>query len=238
MKQLIERVRVAVRNLRKFPELATRLVRFGIDDDRLTQGLTKADNCEALFIGRKTKFGFQLIATKRLIDMIDEVFAYYWDYASMAKIRFSKDKQTLKLLGLTGKRIKSVMGLIVQAKQFFQGLIDNPDILALAAADGITQQVIDDGMAKLDTLESENEIQEALKGDAQNTTQRRNLAFEDLYDYWKLLKNAADREFVDEPQLKEKLEIKEPTEPTQTDPTQPVEEPVATTQEQPGETAN
>ena len=50
MKQLIERVRVAVRNLKKFPELATRLVRFGIDDDRLTEGLTRADNCEALFI--------------------------------------------------------------------------------------------------------------------------------------------------------------------------------------------
>ena len=183
--------------------------------------------------------------------MIDEVFAYYWDYASMVKIRFRKDKQTLKLLGLIGKRVKSVMGLIVQVKQFFQGLMDNPDILALAAADGITQQVIDDGMAKLDTLESENEIQEALKGDAQTTTQRRNLAFEDLYDYYKLLKNAADREFIDEPQLKEKLEIKtyspdyvkkkkteEPTDPTQTDPTQPVEQTTDTTQEQQGETTN
>ena len=39
MKELIERVRVAVRNLKKFPELAARLVRFGIDDDRLKQGL-------------------------------------------------------------------------------------------------------------------------------------------------------------------------------------------------------
>jgi hypothetical protein len=128
-------------------------------------------------------FGKQLITSKRLIDMIDEVFAYYWDYASMAKIRFSKDKQTLELLGLRGKRVKTVMGLIVQAKQFFQGLMDNPDILALAAADGITQQVIDDGMTKLDTLESENELQEAAKGDAQNTTQLRNEAFDDLYEY-------------------------------------------------------
>ena len=251
MGKLIETVRVAIRNLFRFPELKDRLLRFGFTDEKLTEGLTKADNAESLYIGRRTKFGLQLIATKRLIDMIDEVFAYYWDYASMVKIRLGKDKQSLELLGLRGKRLKTLMGLLLQARQFFQALIDNPDILAFVADQGITQQIIDDGLAKLDTLESENEFQEAAKGEAQNTTQRRNLAFEDLYDYWLLLKTAADREFVDEPQLKEKLGIieytpgykkkkktEEPTEPTQTDPTQPVEQTAETPQEQPGETAN
>ncbi len=256
MGKLIERVRVAIKNLFAYPELKARLARFGFDDDRLGDGLSRADNAESLYIGRRTKFGFQLIATKRLIDMINEIFAYYWDYASMVKIRLGKDKRTLELLGLRGRRIKTLMGFLLQARQFFQALIDNPDIMAFVADLGITQQVIDDGLAKLNTLESENELQEALKGDAQTTTQLRNKAFEDLYDYWKLLKNAADREFVDEPQLKEKLGIieytpgykkkkktEEPTEPTQTeptqtDPTQPVEQTAETTQEQPEETAN
>jgi hypothetical protein len=251
MTQLIERVRVAIRNLFAYPELKARLLRFGFDDDKLRLGLTKADNAEALLIGRKTKFGLQLKATKKLLDMIDETFRHYMDYASMVKMRLRKDKQTLEILGLRGKRIKTLMGFLLQAKQFYQALIDNPDILAFVADMGITQQVIDDGLAELNTLESENELQEALKGDAQNTTQLRNHAFEDLYDYWLLLKTAADREFVDEPQLKEKLKIKEytpgykkkkkteePTDPTQTDPTQPVEQTADTTQEQQGETTN
>jgi hypothetical protein len=252
MGKLIETVRVAIRNLFRFPEIKDRLLRFGFTDEKLTNGLALADNAESLYIGRRTKFGLQMTATKKLLDMIDAVFTYYMDYASMVKIRLGKDKQTLEVLGLRGKRIKSLMGLLLQARQFFQALIDNPDILAFVADQGITQQVIDDGLAKLDTLESENEFQEALKGDAQNTTQLRNKAFDHLYDYWKLLKNAADREFVDEPQLKEKLEIKaytpgykknkkteEPTDQTQpdepqTDPTLPVEQTAENTQEQQG----
>jgi hypothetical protein len=248
---LSENVRVATGNIFRFPEIKNRLLRFGFDDDRLNEGLAKADNVESLYIGRKTIFGLQMVATKRLIDMIDAAYIYYMDYASVVKKHLKRNIQVLEVLGLRGNRRKTLSGTLTQAKQFFTGLKNNQEILDMVACLGITQQVIDDGIAKLDELQNENELQEAVKGDVQTTTQRRNRAIEDLNDYWQVLKTSVNREFKDEPQLKEKLEIKEytpgyvkkkkteePTDPTQTDPTQPVEQTTDTTQEQQGETTN
>jgi len=204
METLLKRARRAITNALATLDIKEKVLKFGYNDEKLNAGLALYKKAQSLYIARRTKWGLQLAATKNMVDMIDAVYVYYMEYAKLVRKRLKRNKEALTILGLTGRRLSSLSGLLTQAMLFFQNLKDNQELFAQVTDLGITPEVLQVGLDKLAALEGEDEFHESVKGEAQDLTVERNKIFTELNDWMSEFETACRSALKDTPQ---RLEI-------------------------------
>lgn len=123
----------------------------------------------------------------------------------MEKFRFKNNKGVWQELGLTGKRRDNFSGWLLQANQFYNNALANPEILNKFATVNVTQESLTAGKALVDAAEQANQTQEKEKGEAQNATKTRDAALDDLEVWIEDLKGFSRIALEGKPQLLESL---------------------------------
>lgn len=204
---LLEVVKVAIDNALNHIEILDRIKEWGFDEVRLNQGLEIYNRAETLFRKKKITYAEQYAVSDRLREKIDELYNYYMKFVKLVRKKFKRDKNAQLKLGIVGRRSKSLMGFIQECKQFFEVIMNDQEIFNAVTIFNITVEKMQHGLDLAAGIEGENEYQEAKKSEAQDMTTQRNLAFQELYDYWSELKQAAVNSCEDRPQLLEMMKI-------------------------------
>lgn len=208
MRFLLKNVKNAIDNIRRNEELRTRVAEFGFDEAGLVRGEEIRTRAKNLYKKQTSVYGDQYIKSARVRDMVTDLRKYYMRYAKLARRRLKRDKTLMTTLGLNRKWERTLTALFDRCDVFFTTITEKQEILDRVSNLGITVETMEAGLAKIALLEDEEEVQESLKSDAQDTTESRNIVFQELYDYYSELRQGVKNGTEDRPQLREAAGIK------------------------------
>ncbi len=160
---------------------------------------------------QQAEYGDQYDATDELNRLWEEANAAYMHYVKVARVAFRDQRGVMSRLDLYGRRKRATAGWIVQARQFYDGLLADADLVARMTEFSVTQAKLEAGRAQVDAVEQANRIQGKERGEAQDATLARDVAL-DALDAWMSDFIAIARLALEgRPQFLEKLGIVEPS---------------------------
>ncbi len=192
-------------------EVKTLLEDLGYDDTRLNVGKTLLDTANQLQQTQQKEYGDQFEATGALNDAWTKADKEYMRFVKVARIALKADYAFYQKLDLSGSRKNTLSGWLAQAKQFSLNALADTVVLEKMAAFGMSKEKIAAGKALLDTTETTNAAQEKEKGEAQQATQERDKAMEQLDEWLSDFIAIARIALEEKPQFLEKLGIVEPS---------------------------
>jgi len=202
---------VAIDNAISNSDVKSLLAVFGYDDTRLNEGKTLLDTTNQLQQTQQKEYGDQFEATGTLKEAWEKADKTYMRFVKIARIALKADHALYQQLNLSGIRKKTLSGWLAQAKQFYLNALSDTKVLEKMADFGMTQANIEAGKTMLEETEAANAAQEKEKGEAQQATQERDKAMDNLEDWLSDFFAIARIALEEKPQLLENLGIKEPS---------------------------
>jgi hypothetical protein len=194
-----------IENILNNQEILSALSVFGYDETKLNEGKALYQTALDLYNEQKREYGEQYAATDAFRAAFEEAYEKYIYYVKIARLVFKNNKGVWQELGLTGKRKDNFSGWLLQANQFYNNALANPEILNKFATVNVTQESLTAGKALVDAAEQANQTQEKEKGEAQNATKTRDAALDDLEVWIEDLKGFSRIALEGKPQLLESL---------------------------------
>jgi hypothetical protein len=194
-----------IENILNNQEILSALSVFGYDETKLNEGKALYQTALDLYNEQKREYGEQYAATDAFRAAFEEAYEKYIYYVKIARLVFKNNKGVWQELGLTGKRRDNFSGWLLQANQFYNNALANPEILNKFATVNVTQESLTAGKALVDAAEQANQTQEKEKGEAQNATKTRDAALDDLEVWIEDLKGFSRIALEGKPQLLESL---------------------------------
>ena len=183
MEEVLSDTRVMLDNTKKNDEIKALLIRYGIDDERIDEGYEKRNTAEELFRGKKTKIGDQITVSAELEGKFDIAYKQYMGYVKLSRILLADDPGARKTLGVDGIRDRTFAGFLAQARQFYLGVQNNGAIFEKLKRFLVSKENLQAQLDLLLEVETINSDQENKKGQSQEATLLRNMAFKDLFQY-------------------------------------------------------
>jgi hypothetical protein len=118
----------------------------------------------------------QFNATDRLLKIFENARCVYIDYVKIARVALKGDRTALQKLELTGLRKKEFSLWLSEAKAFYNGALETPEIQTKLNRFGLTRKVLKEGLNLVKEAENQREIRNRLKADAIDATRKRNAA--------------------------------------------------------------
>ncbi len=204
----LEKTNTALTNAR-LPEVAVLLAARGYSDNDISVGMGAADALRRLNELQQAEYGDQYEATKRYNDARSLVHENYMDHLELARLVFRKDPDAKAALGLRGTRAKSQSGYAGQGFLFYDNALNNVAFLTALGKKGITLEELSLGQAAFRNLQTLTAAQQKETGEAQAATRRRDAAYDDLSEWMSEFYSTAKIALRKNPQMMEKLGIKE-----------------------------
>lgn len=129
----------------------------------------------------------------------------YMDHAERARRVFRGEGGTLKRLGLNGARARAFDRWAGQVRQLYATALADDALQARLAERGLTAEVLQGALARLDEIVTEDQAQEDLKGRAQQARRDRDGAREPVLAWLSGCYEAAERAFKDHPDWLERI---------------------------------
>ena len=164
MEGLLAQSRIALNNALQYPELKDRLLEFGVDENRIQEGLNLRAEAEKLLDNKTFKYGEQIGLTAELNNKIDNAYKRYMNFLKLARFSVKDNIEYQRSLGTIGPRLMSLSGWMRQARQFYENAINNDDILQLLSRFSITKEKLQEGLDLLPEIEALDNEQESKKG--------------------------------------------------------------------------
>ncbi len=201
----------AITNAMNNEPIKASLAGYGYDETKLSTGLALYENAARLQDTQKKEYGEQFAATDALNLARVEANKLYMTHVKVARIALKGDRNAEESLQLKGMRKESLSGWLKQAKAFYANALSTESILASLANYGITRENLEEGKAKIDIVENSYNSQLKEKGEAQDATQKRDEAFDDLQDWMTDFIAIARIALAEQSQYLEALAIVEPS---------------------------
>jgi hypothetical protein len=202
--------RVIVTNVTTIEPIKTKLFDYGYDEPSLNEGPTLYDAGKVTIKERDDAFGEQLIITGALTEKSVEFQTLYMDHYTLAKVAMKNNLELQKKIGIHEPRERRFAYFLKQARKFYDGAINDPEIMALLAKVGLTVEKLQTGLTLLEEVEELDAQQEDKKGQVKLATEKRDEALEKLFDWISDLIRICRVAFRDDPQTLERLGIKVP----------------------------
>lgn len=203
--QLIQNVGILFENLKTQAELKTELSEYGYDDEEVAKGKALYDKALAEYQknikeGQEETSAYQLFTQK-----IGEVSEIYSTDRKKARIVFKDEPDTLINLRLKGKPSQSIAAMLDDMKVFYTTIQQNESLLnplkrLKISAEHITQQI-----QKLTDTEKAYADYTREKGESQQATKDKNLAFSNMEKWVREFYSIAKIALEDKPQLLESV---------------------------------
>ncbi|MCW3786960.1 hypothetical protein [Plebeiibacterium sediminum] len=145
------------------------------------------------------------IAFNERDKMLEQVNDLYYKHWSIAKVVFKDNNAAQVSLDIHGRRAKSASKWFTQTTSFYTNLLSNQNWLDQMNTYGITKESIEEGLAGVNKIQTQNELILREKGDAQQATLIRDHKIDDLYEWVRDYEAIAKIALMDQPQLLEKL---------------------------------
>lgn len=202
---------VAIENAISDTEVKSLLTVFGYGDDRLNTGKALLDTVNQLQQQQQKEYGDQFEATDALNETWDNANKEYMRLVKVARIALKSEHACYLKLDLIGRRKESLSGWLKQAKQFYLNALADNVVLEKMAEFGMSQEKLEAGKTLVEQTETANAAQKKEKGEAQEATQKRDEALDDLEEWLSDFIAIARIALEDHPQLIEKLGVVEPS---------------------------
>ncbi len=199
--------RVMIENSLQNDEIKQALAVFGYTEEKLNNGKALYEKAEALHNTRKKEYGEQIAATAELDNVWGEAEQQYMLTLKIARVALRENVKAYKSTMILGDRKQSLSGWLEQAKAFYGNLLGDADFLTALAAYGYTQEKLQQESALIDQVIAKHLAQKKETGEAQEATEMRDKALDDLAKWISELRSVAKVALESNPQQLEKLGI-------------------------------
>ena len=179
----LNRASVAINNALTTPKIQDYLNQYGYTLEKIQQGKTLYESALNLQQQQRKEYGEQISATESFNELWTKAKESYMRCLKIARIAFKKDAGITTQLALNGSRKDTFSGWLLQTKQFYTNTLNNPDILNGFKEYGINKAKLQAYQAETEAVEAASLVQEKEKGDAQNATQIRDKAIDELNEW-------------------------------------------------------
>ena len=135
----------------------------------------------------------------------------YIPHLKVARIAFRNDTKRWVQLELNGKRKNSQSGLLGQYKVFYNNMLTDDAALAKMAEYGQTREKIETGFQLILDVERKLALRKKEMGEAQDATKARDMAIDELQEWYSDYIEIARLALNDQPQYLEMLGIVSPS---------------------------
>jgi hypothetical protein len=188
-------------------EILKKLAAFNYTAERINGGKALLEKVNQLMIAQVKKYGKQYAATDAQEKFLESAYSSYMVTVKTARIAFKKHLDILAGLGITGKRSRSLSGWLRRAKILYTNLFEMPDALDMMINFGYTAERLQKELQDIEEVEKLHIEQLSGKSEAQQATQQRDEAFDELCDWYSDFRGVARIALYDDPQLLEALGI-------------------------------
>ncbi|ARV15143.1 hypothetical protein [Polaribacter sp. SA4-12] len=203
--EILESSRIALTNVEENLVIKSLMEELGYNTAKIDEGKTILNEAKAQFNNNQTLEDTRAKAYKAFDDEKTNIETKYAKDRKKAKIVFKQDTLVLKELGIKGIIPKSYVKWLETVNLFYNTLNSQPDILTKLAAIKINQLQVTEILAELTELENLRAAYILAKGNAQNETKTKNIAFKSLDKYMSDFFAVARIALELEPQLLEAL---------------------------------
>jgi hypothetical protein len=203
----METFRTSLQNAMDDTEFRNVLDGYGYGEARLNVGITKLQNTSRAEQVKMDKKALQHKATeiaeeKRLKAHTTLMFCY-----ASTRLAYKGDTNMLEVLGLDGPIERTFGEWRAQAERYYEKTLDSTEIQAEIAKYNVPRELLERGKQELSEAIVANDQKIRAKGDAENATQLKNEAYDDLAEWMKDFYGIVDMSFKANPQLKEKVKM-------------------------------
>ncbi len=201
----------AITNALGSEEIKSAMAAYGYDETRLQKGNALYNKASELQTIQVKEYGDQYSATDAMNLARAVANKTYMEHLKIARIALVGDRGAGASLQLDGIRKVTFSGWLTQAKTLYANALASPDVTSAMNGFGITQEKLETGQQLVNEVEEKLNSQLMEKGEAQNATQVRDEAFEDLQDWMSDFTTIARIALADKSQYLEMLGIIEPS---------------------------
>ena len=173
----------AIANALSSEEIKSAIANYGYDDARLKEGEALYRKALELQTIQVKEYGEQYTATDALYLTKAVANKTYMEHLKIARIVLNDHRGTGASLHLTGQRKETFSGWLNQAQTFYANALGSSEVTTAIGRFGITREKLEAGQQLVNEVEKKMNSQLKEIGDAQNATQVRDEAFEELQDW-------------------------------------------------------
>ncbi|MFT5466286.1 MAG: hypothetical protein ACI8UO_001384 [Verrucomicrobiales bacterium] len=156
---------------------------------------------------QKKNYGEQFAASDSLESARAAADGLWSVHYQIARVAFKNDRGALTSLGADKRRARKLAEWLTQAKQFYQNARSTPALLAAFAKFGQDQPSLENGQTLVKAVADARDLQKKETGEAQDATEKRDAALEDLDEWMSDFLTIAKLALQDQPQLLEALGV-------------------------------
>jgi|GEM_PF-6230332 len=170
--------------VRNDDELRSLVLKYGIDEARLDEGLAIHDAAQEITSKRFMEFGSGIVSTQAFRSALKKARTTYGEIRRVVRVVVKNDERgILTQLRLHQRTSNKIDTFIAQALHFYNEALAMPEFLSTIARFNITPEVLEAGLAEINAMNEARMQQKQQRGLAQVTTQQRNAVMADL-DRW------------------------------------------------------
>jgi hypothetical protein len=198
---------IAISGAMNNPEILERLNIYGYTGERINKGKQLWENVNHLMTNQVKEYGKQYAATDEQEKFLEFTYAQYMVTVKISRIAFKKHPDILSSIAVTGERPRSLSGWLRSARILYTNVPEIPKALEIIAAYGYTAERLQKELQDVEKVENLHIKQLSEKSAAQQSTQKRDKAFDELCDWYSDFRAIARIALYGNPQLLEALGI-------------------------------
>lgn len=180
MEEWISRMKIAFSNAKQ-PDIFAQLQNLGYTEEKLNGYIAKVTELEALSQSQKKEYAEQYAETEKLNTKRTEIDEIYRRHLAFCKILFKGNTQANALLDLSAGRKNAYGAWFQQVSNFYAQLLANAEFLAKVKTINIAETDLTAQQTALTELTKLKENQKKETSEAQKATEKRDVAFDEIY---------------------------------------------------------
>ncbi len=205
--KFLERTRVGLTNAESHEKIKTLLAEYGMDRPKIVEGWAKYHKTKDSWSYNQKETAEAKIASGNYKKEYEEFEAMFKMHRDKTQTFFKKQLEMLIRLDVGGSFPTKYREFFDKTKHFYQMIKDNEEIQTKISVIKITPEVVDECLAKHQSLLTKRAEFEKESGESQEATKSKNAALIELKDWMEDFDNIAKVALYDEPQLLEALGI-------------------------------
>jgi hypothetical protein len=188
-------------------EIQMELSKYGYTADRMKEGKLLLLEAIRLEEAKTEEYSDQYVATGEAGKRWTAVYAQYMITLKVTRVAFKSQPGMLARFNATGTRSRSLSGWLNDARTLYDNMLKNPDAVETMAHFGYTAERLQRELQEVNEVAGLYGKQVNEKGEAQQSTQGRDKAFDTLFNWYSDFRAIVRVALYEKPQLLESLGI-------------------------------
>ncbi|MAT57722.1 MAG: hypothetical protein CMF23_07075 [Ignavibacteriae bacterium] len=207
IEEILNSAELAINNTINNAELLETMALYGYDLTEMNIGKSLLETAKDLYNEQKREYSEQYEASEELDSALESIKKLYIRHVKLSRIAFEENPSIWTELGLNGSRKKSFSGFVAQANLFYDNAKTNETVKTELAKLSITEEKLNEAHLLLQNITQLSAKQEKEKSEAQQATELRDKAIDEMNDWTSKFLKVARIAFEDDPQKLEALGI-------------------------------